>query len=362
MTQTPPSNDPDQGRSGSDLSAAAWFGLPDDASERDIELAHHAVREFLHSAPPEVASWAQRQRSAADAALAASSRPPTRTEPRSSAGAADDANGEPAWDGDPDDVPAVGDKRPPPTTRVAAPAAGSTGPVASAAHPGTPRRRLHPALLVLLVAAVVFGIYRLGMPAAPAGDGEVGAATGAASTQSAPRLDEAKVTALRAKVEANPKDIASLRALGQEYYRAGDYPSAARWQGKIVELAPNDLDARLALGVALFNTGDTAGAETHWLKAAQLNPKKAEVHYDLGFLYLAKNPPDIPRAEQEWGLVVKLAPGSALAKTVTEHLDRLKRTTTTPSRTAAPGTPATGATGGTGAAGGKSSASAASKP
>ncbi len=78
--------------------------------------------------------------------------------------------------------------------------------------------------------------------------------------------------------------------------------------------------ALLPFGAAQFNLGNLAEAESTWLVAARLYPESAEVHYDLGFLYMSQSPPDSARMIAEWKKVVAIDPSSELAKTVATHL------------------------------------------
>ena len=87
--------------------------------------------------------------------------------------------------------------------------------------------------------------------------------------------------------------------------------------------------ALLALGAAQFNQGNAAEAKKQWLIAAGLYPKNAEVHYDLGFLYMSQTPPDKANMTAEWNKVIAIDPNSAIAKSVATHIK-----SATPSATA----------------------------
>jgi len=52
------------------------------------------------------------------------------------------------------------------------------------------------------------------------------------------------------------------------------------------------------------------------------------VHYNLGFLYLSMDPPQVERAEEAWGRVIELDPESSLAQTAAAHLESLLGDTT----------------------------------
>lgn len=200
---------------------------------------------------------------------------------------------------------------------VARPAAAAQG--ASRRSPAT---FIAPLLALLLVTGIVYGVWASGRPAAPA------AANSTAAATATPTLDAARVADLTAKVQANPKDVASLRGLTDEYYAVGQYAKAAEWQTKVVDLQPKDVSSRLVLGAALANAGDAAKAEAQWVTVTQLDPKQAEAWYNLGILHFSADPPQEARAREEWVKVVAIDPNSDLAKNVSTHLNRLGTATT----------------------------------
>jgi tetratricopeptide (TPR) repeat protein len=177
----------------------------------------------------------------------------------------------------------------------------------------------------------VFGVYQMGQAAevpgisgAPTGQETTAAPSGGATTVP---VDKAKVGALMKKITANPKDVVSLQALGDIYFGAADYKNAGAWEEKILSVDPKNQVALLALGAAQFNQGDAAGAEKQWLAAAKYYPNVAEVHYDLGFLYMSQTPPNKAKMTSEWEKVVAIDPKSNLAKTVAQHLGSTTPTT-----------------------------------
>jgi cytochrome c-type biogenesis protein CcmH/NrfG len=166
---------------------------------------------------------------------------------------------------------------------------------------------------------------------------------------SVPVLDQAAVAALMVKIQANAKDADSLMALGDEYYKTGDYKTAGDWYAKVTAIEPTNVRGFLALGATAFNLGDATTAETAWKQVLTLDEKNVEAHYDLGFLYLNRQPADMAGVQREWSRVVALAPDSDIATTVKAHLDALA--------SAAPASPgASGAPAGSPAASAGSSA------
>lgn len=279
------------------------LGLPPDASRAEAEAARDRLAEFLAGAPEELRGWAASQLAAADESLASWTCP--------AAAEADDDGGTYI------DVARLDSAERPVRNSPKAPAAR--------------RIRLVPILMALLIPAIVVGVYLMGGTPAPAAAPHP--SVQAMPTPTTPTLDAARVAELTAAVEKNPKDADSLRALGLEYFKAQQFSDAATWLGKVVELKPKDMDARLTTGVALFNSGDLKGAEKHWLAGVDIDPKSPDPYYNLGFLYMGTNPPDLAKVEANWKKVIELAPDSDLAKNAAAHLQRLKSTTSSPSAT-----------------------------
>lgn len=194
-------------------------------------------------------------------------------------------------------------------------------------------RKLVAAAVALLVPALIWGVYALGAPKPAAADAAANPHGTSMPTAAPAVLDQAQVESLQQKVAANPADVASLRSLATLHFKAEKFPEAAQWLRRVLEHEPGDNDARLVLGVSLFNAGDVDGAEREWTDVARRDPASADPHYNLGFLYMSKTPPQLDRCEAEWRKVTELAPGSDMAKTVTSHLERLNGAAPTPAAT-----------------------------
>jgi len=161
-----------------------------------------------------------------------------------------------------------------------------------------------------------------------------GAATPAASA--APAVDQAQVAALMQKISADPKDVKSLRDLGNIYYSSNDFKNAQIFYEKVVAVTPKDDDAWVAVGAAAFNQGDNAKAKSAWEQAIAVNPKNPEAHYDLGFAYLAQKTPDNEKAKAEWQTVIDLDPNSDWAKDAKSMLSQHLSGSAAPSASATP--------------------------
>lgn len=278
------------------------LGLQASASDQDIEDAHTELVEYLEAAPREMKSWAGTRSIEVDEAFALLTGP------------------------EEDLVPPI----------VATPQASlneaARTSLAKAEAPSAPaapflnkqrRTQLLYAIVPLLVVVVGLVVWNSGRASDVPEIDKSASSASAAPTGGAPTpvpIDKAKVADLTKKVTANPKDIASLQALGDVYFASSDYKNASIWEEKILAVDPKNQVALLALGAAKFNDKNPAEAKKHWLEAARLYPNNAEVHYDLGFLYLSQTPPDMAKMTAEWNKVIAIDPNSAIAKTVATHL------------------------------------------
>jgi tetratricopeptide (TPR) repeat protein len=171
---------------------------------------------------------------------------------------------------------------------------------------------------LIAVLALLFVGYNLGNGGKPSASGAV-----AQATPTAPAIDQAKIAALMVKLQANPKDLATLLALGDEYYAGEQYTQAASFYDQLLAIDPKNVQGLLARGAVYFNANDLANAEKTWQQVAVIEPNNQEVHYDLGFLYMNQPTPNWAGVQTEWYAVVRIDPTSQLAKTVQQHLDSL---------------------------------------
>jgi len=283
----------------------ARLGLPAGASSQDVEAAHDRLVEFLEGTPSDLRGWARQQIGLIDEAYALLSDP---TIDRSAL--ADSAI----------------------ATAAAAPALAIAATPVAQGTPATwvvaprndrPLKRLAiaAAAIVGVAAIVIVGFNLNGGTGIPPLNGSPDTA---AAGSPAPSLDPAKVAALMQKIQADPKDITSLQSLADLYYDVGDFKTSGSFLEKIIVIDPKNVTALMALGAAQFNLGNSADAEKQWRAVLAIDPNAVEAHYDLGFMYLSKNPPDVANVKLEWGKVIAIDPNSAIAKTVQQHLASLE--------------------------------------
>ena len=300
---------PTTGKAGPTIEASllARLGLMGGASSQEVEAAHDALVEFLEGAPSDQRVWARQQIGMIDEAFALLSDP---TIDRS--GRADDS------------VVAAAPAAVVMATRTA-PAVEPPvyrpvyRPVATTGNRLVKRVAIGAAVIVGVVAIAAAGFNLNGGTGIPPISGSP-----APEAAASPAVDQARVAVLMQKIQTDPKDVASLQSLADLYYQVSDFKSARTFLEKILAIDPKNLTALLALGAAQFNEGNAVDAEKQWRAVLAIDPKNVEAHYDLGFMYLSKNPPDVANVKLEWGKVVELDPTSNLAKTVSTHLAGLE--------------------------------------
>lgn len=350
----------------------ARLGLDPSATPEDVSAAHQAVSAYLAAAPRDLRSWARTQASGADEAYALLTDPAALARAVALVGAGARSAVLPGGPATPpahrDPLEPIAVAVPPTATAASAPAAprydengrrivsddeidallAEVDPTAHREVVGTPAQRaatltaVHPvsaprsnALGNLLASKAFRNLALVGATVAAVGivavvgygfGGNGGQAIGAnpaavaSAAPSAPTLDQAKVGELMARIQANPKDADALMALGDEYYKIGDFATSGDWFTKVTLVEPTNVRGFLALGATDFNSGDLDAAEVAWRKALDIDATNVEAHYDLGFLYFNRQPPDFASVQLHWAKVVELDPDSKIAQTVKAHL------------------------------------------
>lgn len=200
--------------------------------------------------------------------------------------------------------------------------------------------RLNLVLVALLAAAVVIIVQQAGRgdvtadSALPSGHPSVAAtadASAIAAMDEAEPVDTEREKELKVQAEADPADVEARQELGVMYLKAALYQDSITWLQQILDVDPDNLDALLTIGVAEYQSNLYDEAEAHWLRASEIDPDVAEPWYNLGFLYMARTPPDTDRATECWEKVLQLAPDSEMAANVRGHVGTMGTATATPS-------------------------------
>ena len=202
--------------------------------------------------------------------------------------------------------------------------------------------RVNLVLVMLLAAAVVIIVRQMGLIGQAGQDGSamtmpsnhpaVGASadpSAVAAMDQAEPVDTDKEASLKAEAEADSTNITARQELGVMYLKADLYQDSITWLQQVLDIDPDNMDALLAIGDAEYGANQYDAAEKHWRHAAEVDPSVAEPWYNLGFLYMAKTPPDTGRAVECWNKVLEIAPDSELAAGVRTHLSRIATATAT---------------------------------
>ena len=219
-------------------------------------------------------------------------------------------------------------------------------------------------LVTLLAACVVIiiqqhgrggeGLTASGMPSnhpvVQTTDAATALPTDFASMDEAVPVDADREAELKKAAEADPSDLESRQELGVMYLQAALYQDSITYLQQILDQDPDNADALLTIGVAEYQSNQYDLAETHWKSVTELLPDVAEPWYNLGFLYMAQEPPKVAQAMQAWAKVIELAPSSEMAETARSHQARvLGETGTDDAHSSSAATPAAGpSTGGKG--------------
>ncbi|WP_347350777.1 tetratricopeptide repeat protein [Intrasporangium sp.] len=266
------------------------LGLEATADDQQVAGTHDRIVAYLDAAPDEISGWTERRRHEVDRIFALLTGPESALEARAGR-------------------------------------TGPHGPAAARAHRGATNRTLLGVVAALVAVGVVLGVYWTGRPAVPATSTPV-AQTGAGQT-APPPLDRARLAQLTAKVKADPKDVVSLQSIADLHFTANGWAEARAAAQRVLDVDPENEQGLVTLGAAAFNGGDPAAAEQAWQTGVRLHPGNAELHYDLGFLYMTTG--RTAQMRSEWAKVVELAPNSEIAKAVQSQVGPV----TTPSGTPA---------------------------
>lgn len=90
------------------------------------------------------------------------------------------------------------------------------------------------------------------------------------------QVDEKEFEALRRKVAADPRDVASRERLGHLYLQQQDFENVFRMAHEALQLDPKSVESRVHMGMVLFAMGNREQAVLQFDQALQIDPKNAE--------------------------------------------------------------------------------------
>jgi spermidine synthase len=120
-------------------------------------------------------------------------------------------------------------------------------------------------------------------------------------------------------LEANPDDLACLRARAEVHGDAGEHAAAIALYRRVIGASDVDALAHRDLGLTLLQTGEDGEALAHLQRAVELRPKDAIAHNYLGAALARRG--RIPEAITHLERALELRPGYRQAQV---HLDTIK--------------------------------------
>ena len=183
--------------------------------------------------------------------------------------------------------------------------------------------------IVFAVAGMCFGVILgwviavqqgAGRPAVAPAANAAAAAPGAGNAQPAPVLDEAKVQALTATFDKDPKNADTAVQLGNTYFDAERYQDSIKWYSTALSLNPDNADASTDLGVSYYYTGQTDRALQQFDVSLKIDPRHTKTLLNQGIVR-AFGKQDLAGAAESWKRVVELAPNSPEGQAASRALE-----------------------------------------
>jgi tetratricopeptide (TPR) repeat protein len=168
------------------------------------------------------------------------------------------------------------------------------------------------------------GTARLAAPVAQAAP----AAAAPAQPQPAP-LDPARVQALQAAAEKDPKDVQSRVQLGNLFFDAEQYPQAINWYEQSLALNPADTNVSTDLGVAYYYTNQADRALAQFDKSLAIDPRHIKTLLNVGIVR-AFGKQDLAGAAKAWEQVVAISPDSPEGQAAKKGLEGVKNAQAAP--------------------------------
>lgn len=127
----------------------------------------------------------------------------------------------------------------------------------------------------------------------------------------------------RKKIDSNPKDTASMRALADMFAQGHKTDSALTLYKKILDLDPKRTDIYFAMSFIYYIKGDIDKTEELTKKVLALDKGNAQAVYNLGAIAAIRG--DKVNAKRIWEEVVKKNPGTDIAKSAQQQLEKLAK-------------------------------------
>ncbi len=119
-------------------------------------------------------------------------------------------------------------------------------------------------------------------------------------------VDPQEIERLEAKVENDPKDVASRERLGHLYLQAQNFEGVFKMAHESLQVSPKSAESRVHMGMALFAMQDVDQALAQFDRALAIDPKNTEALLFKGIV-LFQGRQDLPGAKEAWEKFLKVA-------------------------------------------------------
>jgi tetratricopeptide repeat protein len=165
-----------------------------------------------------------------------------------------------------------------------------------------------------------------GAPAGTAAQGASGAAApGSGNEQVMGRVFE-EITALKAAIAKDPKDLRALTRLANMYHDAGKYDQAIEYYRQALAIDPKNVDSRTDMGICLRELGKSDDAIAQFRTSLSYDSRHWQTWLNLGVVTLFdKN--DVQGASEAFDKVESLNPGFKDLPLLKEALKKARAST-----------------------------------
>jgi cytochrome c-type biogenesis protein CcmH/NrfG len=112
---------------------------------------------------------------------------------------------------------------------------------------------------------------------------------------------------LKARLQSNPRDVATLITLGNIYFDASQWTDAIGFYTRALNETPNNPNARTDMGIAYFYSGDPDRALKEFDRSLKDDPRHVQTLFNVGVVRLnGKNDPK--GAIAAWEELLKIDP------------------------------------------------------
>jgi Tfp pilus assembly protein PilF len=133
----------------------------------------------------------------------------------------------------------------------------------------------------------------------------------------------AALDAARSAVALNPGSEVALTQLAGAAVAAQEFDAAVEATGKLIALNPSSADHRLTRATAYFSSSDWAKAEADCREALTIQPVRGNARFMLAVCLHKRG--DAVGARREFDLALKLTPGAAMRRQLTQWYGELTR-------------------------------------